>query len=104
MTNADKEFYRQFLASMVRKLFSIAGTYLALRGWVSSDQADGLTTASVVELFVSFLLIAGSTLWSWANKKFNVRVVREARSSSPETPIGVITTEALNKDTFSSSI
>lgn len=98
-STAQKEFWRQFAGSILRQLLGIVGTYFAGRGWITVVQADGLTTAATVEIVLSILLIFGATLWSAAKNKFNVAVVREARASSAATPIGVITTETLDKST-----
>lgn len=104
MTNAESEFYKQFAASIVRKLLVIIGTTLAGHGWIRAEQAEGLTRAAAVEFVVSFIFVFGSAAWAWAKVKFNVGAVREARSSPSDTPIGVITSETLSKSSFISSV
>lgn len=104
MTNAEKEFWLQFAGSIVRKLLAMAGAFLVTHGWITTDQSDTLTTQAIVEFAVSFLLIFGASLWSWAKVKFNIGVVREARAAAPETPISEITKETLDKQNFISSV
>jgi hypothetical protein len=104
MTNAQREFWLQFAGAIVRKLLVIAGTALAGHGWISSEQADGLTTATIVEFVLSLLLLFGSTVWTWAKVKFNIGVVRQARDSPADTPIGVITAETLSKEKLITSV
>lgn len=104
MSNAEREFYLQLAGSIVRKLLAMVGAFLATHGWISSEQADGLTTAATVEFVVSFILIFGSSLWSWAKVKFNIGVVREARAANSDTSIAEITGDTLDKSKFMSSV
>jgi hypothetical protein len=103
-TNAKKEFWLQFIASLVRKLLAIAGTSLVSHGWITSEQSAGLSSAVVVEFVVGALLIFGSSLWTWAKIKFNVHVIREARAADNNTPIAEITGDTLKKESLISSV
>lgn len=106
MTNAQKDFYRGLAYSMLRKLMAIIGTFLVTHGWISTEQADGLTTLAVVEFVFSFLLLFGSSIWTWAKERFNSEVKREARSADVDTPIGVINSDTVEKSkaTFISAV
>jgi hypothetical protein len=101
---AIQDFWKQFLASNVRRALSIVGSALATHGWITTDQAGGLTTLAMVEFVVSIILVFGSTAWAWAKAKFNALQPRTARAAKESTPIGVITTDTLNKSTFISSL
>lgn len=104
MTNAEIEFWKKFAASCVRQFLTIIGTFLAGHGWISSEQAGGLTSVVIVEFVLSFLLLFGNRLWAWAKTTFDVKVVRAARDAPTDKPIGVITTETLAKQKLISSV
>ncbi len=104
MNNQEKEFYKQFAWSLIRKGLAITGGFLATHGYISADQADGLTAQAVVEFVGSFLLIAGSSLWSWAKVNFNILSIRQARKSKIDTPIAEITETTLEKKNLISSV
>lgn len=104
MKNAEKEFYKQFAGSLIRAGLTALGGYLATRGYISTAQADGLTQTAAVEFVLSFVLIAGSSLWSWAKTNFNILAIREARKAKVNTPIAEITEAALEKKSLISSV
>lgn len=104
MTNAEREFYKQFAGSLIRASLTALGGFLATHGYISTEQADGLTQAAVVEFALSFLLIAGSSLWSWAKTNFNILAIREARKAKVDTPIAEITDATLEKKSLISSV
>ena len=102
--NTNTEFWKQFAASMFRKLLTTVGALLAAHGWISSEQADGLSSLAIVEYLVSALFFVAPVIWAWAKVKFNVEVVRDARRADAATPISVIKTETLSKHSLISSV
>ncbi len=104
MDKLNSDFWKQFAASMVRKLLVITGAYLVQHGWISGEQSNGLTSIEIVQYVVGAIFLALPVAWGYAKTKFNVLALREAIKAPQNTTVAEVQADTLSKHTIISSV
>lgn len=83
-TSMQKEYWIDFLVSMLRKVLFAVGLELAHRGWVTTEQANGLTSIGLLEFLASAIFTGGVIVWQNRKSWFNVVFPRAALRADPK--------------------
>lgn len=100
MEETMNEFWKQMLASILRKILFATGGWALSRGWIDQSLADQLTSPSVAWYLAGVVLIAGSIIWQYAKIKFNDTALIAGIDAPSGTPPEVVKTDVMSETSF----
>lgn len=91
----NSEIYKMAIGAVLRHFFSIAAGLLGSYG-VNEAMQGQLVEATVI-LTVSLIFGGGSILWSYLQKRFQIRLSFEALNAPPQTPFDAVQLKTAEK-------
>ena len=97
------EFWKQFLASLVRYVLFAIGGWMESHGIISHNQAEGFSSLEVAATLGGAILLGLPVWWAWAKANFNLLFQRALHRAEPSQTIASVKAEVLseNKNTVS---
>lgn len=89
------EIFKTALGAVIRHFLTLIAGVLGTYG--VNEAMQGELVAASIPIIVSIVFGAGSLLWSYLQKKYQIGAKLEAHQADPNTPMSVINNEAAIK-------
>lgn len=96
-SNITTEFWKNFLASVIRYVLFAVGGWMQTKGIISHDQAEGFSSLEVAATVGGMILMGLPVWWVWMKTNFTLLFQRALHRADNGTPVEEIKTEVLKE-------
>lgn len=100
MSDTMTEFWKQNIASLLRKVFFALGLILIRKGYLTQDTVDSLLRYEYLYYLAGFIMTVGSLFGQWMKIRFNDKALKEGIKAPAGTPVSVVKNEVLAKESL----